>query len=84
MRLVFAEQAWEDYLYWQKNDKKILKRLNLLIKETCRSPNEGIGKPELLKHEYAGYASRRISDEHRLVYKATDDELYILQCRFHY
>ena len=84
MRLIFAEQAWEDYLYWQKNDKKILNRINLLIKDTKRNPFDGIGKPEPLKHALSGYWSRRINDEHRLVYKQSDDSLMIAQCRYHY
>ena len=84
MKLIFAEQAWEDYLYWQKTDKKILKRINQLIKDTMRDPFEGIGKPEPLKHALSGYWSRRINDEHRLVYKANDDALLIAQCRYHY
>ena len=84
MRLVFAEQAWEDYLYWQHTDKKLLKRINALIKETCRTPFEGTGKPEALKHALAGYWSRRINDEHRMVYKVESDALLIAQLRYHY
>ena len=84
MKLTFAENAWEDYLYWQKTDKKILRRINLLIKEIRRTPFEGIGKPEALKHSLSGYWSRRITDEHRLVYKVTDDALLIAQLRYHY
>jgi toxin YoeB len=84
LRLIFAEQAWEDYLYWQKTDPKILKRINQLIKDTIRDPFEGIGKPEPLKHALSGYWSRRINDEHRLVYSANDDALLIAQCRYHY
>lgn len=84
MRLVFAEKAWEDYLYWQKTDKKLLKRINTLIKNITREPFEGIGKPEPLKHALSGYWSRRINDEHRIVYKAQDDSLLIAQLRFHY
>ena len=72
MKLVFAEKAWEDYLYWQKTDKKILKRINTLIKDITREPFEGIGKPEPLKHALSGYWSRRINDEHRIVYKVQD------------
>ena len=68
MKLIFSEGAWEDYLFWQKTDKKILLRINLLIKEICRTPYEGIGKPEPLKHALAGYWSRRINDEHRIVF----------------
>jgi len=84
MKLVFAEKAWEDYLYWQKTDKKLLKRINTLIKNITREPFEGIGKPEPLKHALSGYWSRRINDEHRIVYKAQDDSLLIAQLRFHY
>lgn len=84
MKLTFAENAWGDYLYWQKADKKILRRINLLIKEIRRTPFEGIGKPEALKHSLSGYWSRRITDEHRLVYKVTDDALLIAQLRYHY
>lgn len=84
MKLVFAEKAWEDYLYWQKTDKKILKRINMLIKDIAREPFEGIGKPEPLKHALSGYWSRRINDEHRIVYKVQDDSLLIAQLRYHY
>ncbi|WP_415357661.1 Txe/YoeB family addiction module toxin [Halioglobus sp. Uisw_031] len=84
MKLIFAENAWEDYLYWQKTDKKLLKRINLLIREITRDPFEGIGKPEPLKHALSGYWSRRINDEHRVVYKIDHDSLLILQLRFHY
>jgi toxin YoeB len=84
MKLVFAEQAWEDYLFWQETDKKLLKRVNALIQETTRTPFEGAGKPEALKHALAGYWSRRINDEHRLVYKVDGDALLIAQLRYHY
>lgn len=84
MRLVFAEKAWEDYLYWQRTDKKILKRINALIKDIIREPFEGIGKPEPLKHALSGYWSRRINDEHRIVYKIQDNSLLIAQLRYHY
>ena len=84
MRLVFAEKAWEDYLYWQRTDKKILKRINALIKDITREPFEGIGKPEPLKHALSGYWSRRINDEHRMVYKVQDNSLLIAQLRYHY
>ena len=84
MKLVFAENAWEDYLYWQKTDKKILKRINLLIKDITRDPFDGIGKPEPLKHALSGYWSRRINDEHRIVYKIQQDSLLISQLRYHY
>jgi toxin YoeB len=84
MKLVFSETAWEDYLYWQKTDRRLLKRINQLIREIRRTPFEGIGKPEPLKHGLAGYWSRRINDEHRIVYKVADDSLLIAQLRYHY
>lgn len=84
MKLVFSDSAWEDYLYWQKTDKKILRRINGLIKEIMRTPFEGIGKPEPLKHALSGYWSRRINDEHRIVYKITEDTVHIAQLRYHY
>lgn len=84
MKLVFSPQAWEDYLHWQETDRKVVKRINLLIKDTVRNPTEGIGKPEPLRHALAGYWSRRITDEHRFVYKAVGDELLIAQLRYHY
>ena len=84
MKPIFSENAWEDYLYWQKTDKKLLNRINKLIKETKRQPFEGVGKPEPLKHGLVGYWSRRINDEHRMVYKVTDDALLLAQLRYHY
>lgn len=84
MDLVFQTNAWEDYLWWQQQDKKVLQRINELIKDTLRSPFKGIGKPEALKGDYSGCWSRRITDEHRLVYAVRDKRLHILQCRFHY
>ena len=84
MKLIFSEQAWEDYLYWQKTDKKLLEGINALIKDTSRSPFEGIGKPEPLKNALSGYWSRRINDEHRIVYKISDGSMLIAQLRFHY
>lgn len=84
MKLIFSGNAWEDYLHWQKTDKKILRRINTLIKAIQRDPFEGIGKPEPLKHSLTGYWSRRINDEHRIVYKFTDDALLIAQLRYHY
>ena len=84
MILSWAENAWEDYLYWQSIDKKTLKRINLLINDILRHPFEGIGDPEPLKYNWSGYWSRRIDREHRVVYKATEHALYIAQCRFHY
>ena len=82
--MIFAENARDDYLYWQKIDKKILKRINTLIKDITREPFKGIGKPEPLKHALSGYWSRRINDEHRIVCKVQDDSLLIAQLRFHY
>jgi toxin YoeB len=77
-------QAWEDYLYWQKQDKRILKRINALIKDIVREPFTGIGKPEPLKHNWRGFWSRRINDEHRLVYTVQGGDVIIAQCRYHY
>jgi toxin YoeB len=82
--LSWADNAWDDYLYWQKTDKKILKRINTLIKDTQRQPFLGIGEPEPLKHNRTGYWSRRINREHRLVYKIKEEQLIIAQCRYHY
>jgi toxin YoeB len=84
MNLLFLDDAWEDYLYWQKTDKKILKRINELIRDCLRDPFGGIGKPESLKFSMAGYWSRRIDTEHRLVYKVENNNLIITQCRYHY
>jgi toxin YoeB len=84
MKLAWSITAWNDYLYWQKIDKKKLKRINFLLKETMRNPFEGIGNPEPLKHELKGYWSRRIDKEHRLVYSYTTEELIIVACRYHY
>ena len=84
MKLIFSEEAWEDYLYWQKVDKKLVQRINDLIKEITRTPHSGIGKPEQLKHALSGYWSRRINEEHRLVYKVIDDSVLIAQLGYHY
>lgn len=84
MRLVFAEQAWEDCLYWQATDRKTVKRINSLIKDITRDPFDGIGKPEPLRHALAGYWSRRINDAHRFVYRIDDDAVLIAQLRYHY
>jgi len=82
----FADKGWEDYQYWVQNDKKILKRINTLLQDIKRNPDDskGIGKPERLKENYQGYLSRRITSEHRLVYKIIDDIILIAQCRYHY
>lgn len=82
--LSFHEQAWEDYLYWQQTDKQVLRKLNNLIRDALRHPMEGLGKPEPLKLNLAGYWSRRITGEHRLVYTMEGSELIIVQCRGHY
>jgi len=84
MNLIFSPHAWEDYLYWQKTDKSTLKRIHNLIKAIQQAPFEGIGKPEPLKHSLSGYWSRRINDEHRIVYKVNNDDLFIAQLRYHY
>lgn len=84
MRLVWTSHAWEDYLNWQANDKKMLKRVNQLLRDTLRDPFEGIGKPEPLKYGAEGAWSRRITQEHRLVYMIVDGDLVVLQARYHY
>ena len=84
MILCWADDAWDDYLYWQQTDRKVLKRINDIIKDMKRNPFEGIGKPEPLKHQWSGYWSRRITEEHRIVYKVESNHLYIAQCRYHY
>jgi len=83
MILSWAENAWEDYLFWQRIDKKVLKRINLLLKDIKRQPFEGLGDPEALKHNWSGYWSRRIDREHRLVYKVSDKSIIVVQCRYH-
>jgi toxin YoeB len=84
LKLIFSENAWEEYLYWQSTDKKVVKRINTLIREIQRTPYEGIGKPEPLKHALSGYWSRRINDEHRIVYKVENGAIMIAQLRYHY
>ncbi|MGB8636252.1 MAG: Txe/YoeB family addiction module toxin [Rhodanobacteraceae bacterium] len=84
MTLCWATDAWEDYLYWQAHDRKTLKRINALIKAIERTPFEGMGKPEPLRHQWTGYWSRRIDREHRLVYKVSDGNIVVVQCRYHY
>ncbi|MBW1706661.1 MAG: Txe/YoeB family addiction module toxin [Deltaproteobacteria bacterium] len=84
MKPIFSDHAWGDYLFWQKTDKKVLRRINTLIKETRRNPFEGIGKPEPLKHALLGYWSRRITDENRFVYKVSENAIHIAQLRYHY
>ncbi|MFT4153594.1 Txe/YoeB family addiction module toxin [Parafilimonas sp.] len=84
MKYIFVDESWEDYLYWQKTGKKILSRINDLLKDIARTPFTGIGKPEPLRHKYKGFWSRRITDEHRLIYKVQQEEILIAKCRFHY
>ncbi len=84
MKIAFTPSAWEDYLWFQENDRRLLRRINLLIQDAVREPFSGIGKPEPLKADLAGYWSRRIDDRHRLVYEATVGSLIIIACRFHY
>ena len=84
MKLVFADSAWDDYLYWQQRDRKMVQRINSLIQAAQRDPFRGMGKPEALRHALAGYWSRRITDEHRMVYRVLGDELQIAQLRYHY
>ena len=84
MKLIFSENAWEDYLYWQKTDNQILQRINRLIKDSQRDPFSGIGQPEPLKHALAGYWSRRINQEHRYIYKPLKEAILIVQLRYHY
>ena len=83
-KLTFTETAWDDYLYWQMQDKKICKRINSLLKDIERNSYDGIGKPEPLKHSLSGFWSRRIDDEHRLVYRVSGDNIEIIQCKGHY
>ena len=84
MKLIFADEAWDDYLYWQKQDKRMVERINKLISEAQREPFAGIGKPEPLKHALSGFWSRRITKEHRMVYRVDGDDLLIAQLRYHY
>jgi len=84
VKLIFAEQAWEDYLYWQKHDVAILRRINDLIRDIQRTPFTGLGKPERLRHALSGYWSRRITEEHRIVYTVREDSVLIAQVRYHY
>lgn len=84
MKIVFTENAWEDYIGWQVNDKKVVKKINQLIRDIIRNPTEGIGKPEALKYDLSGYWSRRIDREHRIVYQFDEHHIYIFACRYHY
>ena len=84
MKLIFSEEAWDDYLYWQKQDRKMVERINKLILDVKREPFSGLGKPESLKHALSGFWSRRITDEHRMVYRIEGDALLLAQLRYHY
>ena len=84
MKLIFGEQSWSDYVYWQATDKKILKKINTLLQDIKRNPFDGLGKPEPLKHEMAGAWSRRITQEHRLVYEVIEESILVVSCRYHY
>ena len=84
MKLIFADEAWDDYLYWQKQDKRMVERINKLIRETQREPFAGVGKPEPMKHALSGFWSRRITDEHRMVYRLEGNDLLIAQLRYRY
>ncbi|MHB1646396.1 MAG: Txe/YoeB family addiction module toxin [Candidatus Acididesulfobacter diazotrophicus] len=84
MNILFTDESWEDYIYWQKTDKKMLKRINEIIKNIKRDPYNGIGKPEILKYELQGCCSRRINEEHRIVYKIDENIIIIIQLRYHY
>ena len=84
MKIIFVDESWEDYLYWQKTDRKILERINNLVKDISRNPYKDLGKPEPLKYKYQGFWSRRITEEHRLIYRVVNDEIQIAKCRFHY
>ena len=84
MKIIFSLNAWEEYLSWQKEDKKMLKKVNRLIKAIQRDPFSGVGKPEPLKYDLAGFWSRRIDREHRLVYQYVDGDILIYSCRYHY
>jgi len=84
MKLTFTDEAWDEYLYWQHTDKRILKKINTLIKDIKRDAFSGIGKPEPLKHQLQGYWSRRVTDEHRLVYEIFEENIIVISCRYHY
>ncbi|MDZ4168311.1 MAG: Txe/YoeB family addiction module toxin [Coriobacteriia bacterium] len=84
MKVVFDDSAWEDYLFWQKTDRAIVRRINALIEDIRRTPFQGVGKPEALRHALSGYWSRRITAEHRIVYRIQDDAILVAQLRYHY
>ena len=84
MKLIFSNEAWDDYCYWQKQDRKMVERINKLIQDVKREPFSGVGKPEPLKHALSGFWSRRITDEHRMVYRIEGESLLLAQLRYHY
>jgi len=84
MLTIFTQIAWDEYTYWQKTDMKVVKKINKLLKEITRTPFDGIGKPEPLKYDLTGYWSRRINQEHRLIYKVTETQIKVISCRYHY
>lgn len=84
MRILFSERAWEDYLYWQTTDRRMVRKINSLLKDISTHPARGQGKPEVLKHDLAGFWSRRIDQQHRLVYSVRGEELILISCRYHY
>jgi len=84
MKYIFTEESWEDYIYWQRTDRRMVQRINALLKDIARAPFRGLGKPEPLKYKYRGFWSRRIDGEHRLIYQVKEDEIRIAKCRFHY
>jgi toxin YoeB len=84
MKYIFVDESWEDYLYWQQTNKKIVDKINALLKDITRNPFTGLGKPEPLKYKYKGFWSRRIDGDHRLIYQVKGDEIHIAKCRFHY
>lgn len=84
MKYVFVDESWEDYVFWQGTDKKMVQRINELLKDNSRNPFSGIGKPEPLKYKYKGFWSRRINEEHRLIYQVRENEILIAKCRYHY
>jgi toxin YoeB len=84
VKYVFVDESWEDYVYWQETDKKMVRRINELLKDISRNPFSGLGKPEPLKYKYKGFWSRRINEEHRLIYQVKENEVLIAKCRYHY
>jgi len=84
MKYIFTEESWEDYIYWQRTDRRMVQRINALLKDIARAPFRGLGKPEPLKYKYRGFWSRRIDGEHRLIYQVKEEEIRIAKCRFHY